>query len=113
MTKSISELSAELAKLYQHLSDSLDNGLITGDHYDNAQTIISEAYPAETREINIREGELEADSDPNDIGGTPPVDLLFDAVENKEVFINDFRKAIQSCKNYNIGEVVAEIIASR
>lgn len=75
--------------------------------------IICASYPNETRKINIERGELEVDSDPNDIGGIPPLNLLFDEVVDKATLISDFRKAVKECRNYNIDEVAAEIINSR
>ncbi len=113
MPKSLEDYQTEFDQLHQYLSDSLDKEMIKGDHYDNAEMIICAAYPNETRKINIERGELEPDSDPIDIGGIPPLNLLFDEVEDKATLINDFRKAIQQCRSYNIDEVASEIIKSR
>jgi hypothetical protein len=113
MGKSPKELRIEFDSAWQYLSDSLDNGFINGDQYDCALDIISMAYPLETRAVNIDEGNLEEDSDPSDIGGTPMMELLFEAVEDKATFINDFRKAIKECRTWNPDEVAEEIIKSR
>ena len=113
MSNSPEELQIKFEKLRQYLSDSLDNGMIKGDHYDCAEYIISRAYPKETREINIDEGNLEDDADPDEIGGIPMMELLFDAVEDKSTFISDFRKAIKECRTFNPDEVAQEIINSR
>lgn len=113
MNNSPEELQIEFENLRQYLSDSLDNGMIKGDHYDCAEYIISRAYPEETREININEGNLDDDDDPSEIGGIPMIDLLFDAVEDKATFISDFRKAIKECRTFNPDEVAQEIINSR
>ena len=113
MSKSPEELKIEFEKLRQYLSDSLDHGMIKGDHYDCALYIISLAYPEETREVNIDEGNLDEDSDPSEAGGTPMMELLFEAVEDKATFINDFRKAIKECRTWNPDEVAKEIINSR
>ncbi|QWE10243.1 hypothetical protein [Polynucleobacter sp. es-EL-1] len=113
MSNSPEELQIEFEKLYQYLSDSLDNGLIKGDHYDCAQYIISKAYPEETREINIDEGNLDEDADSSEIGGTVMLDMLFEVVEDKATFISDFRKAIDNCRTWNPDEVAQEIINSR
>lgn len=113
MNSSPEELQIEFENLRQYLSDSLDNGMIKGDHYDCAEYIISRAYPEETREINIDEGNLDDDDDPSEIGGIPMIDLLFDAVEDKATFISDFRKAIKECRTFNPDEVAQEIINSR
>ena len=113
MSNSPEELQAEFEKLRQYLSDSLDNGMIKGDHYDCAEYIISRAYPKETREINIDEGNLEDDADPTEIGGTVMLDMLFEVVEDKATFISDFRKAIKECRTFNPDEVAQEIINSR
>ena len=113
MSKSPEELRIEFDTAWQYLSDSLDNGFINGDQYDCALEIISLAYPEKTREINIDEGDLDEDSDPSEIGGTPMIDLLFQAVEDKTTFISDFRKAIKECRTWNPDEVAEEIIKSR
>jgi hypothetical protein len=113
MSNSPEELQVEFENLRQYLSDSLDNGMIKVDHYDCAAYIISRAYPEETREVNIDEGNLEDDADPDEIGGIPMMDLLFDVVEDKATFINDFRKAIKECRTSNPDEVAQEIIISR
>lgn len=113
MSKSPAEFQIEFEALRQNLSDSLDNGIITEDHYDNAEMIICAAYPNETRKINIELGELEKDSDPSDIGGIAPLDMLFDTVEDKLALINDLRKAINACRNYDTDEAAQEIINSR
>ena len=113
MSISPEELQIEFQKLRQYLLDSLDNGMIKGDHYDCAQYIISRVYPKETREINIEEGNLNEDADPSDLGGTPMMDMLFEAVEDKAIFISDFRKAIKECRTYNPDEIAQEIIKSR
>jgi len=113
MNISPEELQIEFEKQRQYLSDSLDNGMIKSDHYDCAEYIISRAYPEETREINIDEGNLDEDADPAEIGGIPMMDLLFDAVEDKATFISDFIKAIAECRTSNPDEVAQEIINSR
>ena len=113
MSTSPEELQIEFQKLRKYLSDSLDNGMIKGDHYDCAQYIISRAYPKETRGINIEEGNLNEDANPSDLGGTPMMDMLFEAVEDKAIFISDFRKAIKECRTYNPDEIAQEIIKSR
>jgi hypothetical protein len=113
MSKSPEELKIEFEKLRQYLSDSLDNGMIKEDHYDCALCIISLAYPDETREVNIDEGDLDEDSDPSEIGGIPMMELLFEAVQDKATFISDFRKAIKECRTWNPDEVAEEIIKSR
>jgi hypothetical protein len=113
MRQSPEQLQIEFEELRQYLSDSLDRRMITGDQYDRAQYIISRAFPLETREVNIDEGHLEEDSEPSKIGGIPMMDLLFEAVEDKETFINDFRKAINECRTSNPDEVATEIINSR
>ncbi|QWE16280.1 hypothetical protein [Polynucleobacter sp. AP-Nino-20-G2] len=113
MPKSLEDYQLEFDHLDQYLSDSLDNGIITGDHYDNAGMIISALYPDETRSINMKNGNLDEGSDPDDIGGIPMLDMLFKAVDDKKQFVSDFREAIKECRNYNIDEVVAEIIKSR
>ena len=113
MNNSPEELQIEFEKLRQHFSDSLNSGLIKGDDYDRALYIISKAYPAETREVNIDEGELDEDSDPSKIGGTPMMELLFEAVEDKARFISDFRKAFDRCRTFYPDEVAQEIINSR
>ena len=113
MSTSPEELQIEFQKLRQYLLDSLDNGMIKGDHYDCAQYIISRAYPKETRVINIEEGNLNEDADPSDLGGTPMMDMLFEAVEDKAIFISDFRKAIKECRTYKPDETAQEIIKSR
>jgi hypothetical protein len=113
MSQTPEQLQIEFENLRQYLSDSLDNGIIKGDHYDCALDIISLAYPEETREVNINEGNLDEDSDPSEIGGTPMMELLFEAVEDKATFINDFRKAIKECRTWNRHEVAKEIINSR
>jgi hypothetical protein len=41
------------------------------------------------------------------------IDLLFEAVNDKETFISDFRKAIKECRTSNPDEVAKEIINSR
>ena len=87
--------------------------MIKGDHYDCAQYIISRVYPKETREINIEVGNLNEDADLSDLGGTPMMDMLFEAVEDKAIFISDFRKAINECRTYNPDETAQEIIESR
>lgn len=113
MSKSPEELQIEFETLRQHFSDALDNGIMKGDDYDRALYIISKAYPAETREVNIDEGILDEDSDPSNIGGTPMIELLFEAVEDKATFISDFRKAFNGCRTFNPDEVAQEIINSR
>ena len=113
MSNSTEELQIKFEKLCQYLLDSLDNEFINSDHYDRALDIISKAYPEETRVININEGSLNEDADPSEIGGTPLIELLFDAVENKATFIGDFRKAIKKCRTWNPDEVAQEIINSR
>ena len=117
MSNSPEELQTEFEKLRQHFSNSIDIGMITGDDYDQALDIISKAYPAETREVNIDEGVLDEDSDPSKIGGAPMMELLFDAVEDKATFISDFKKAFkfitQSRTHLQTDEVAQEIINSR
>jgi hypothetical protein len=113
MSTSPEELQTEFEKLRQYLSDSLDHGTIKGDHYDCALYIISRAYPKETREINIDEGNLNEEAEPFDLGGTPMMDMLFEAVEDKTTFISDFRKAIKECRTDNPDEIAQEIINSR
>ena len=113
MSTSPEELQIEFQKLRQYLLDSLDNGMIKGDHYDCAQYIISRAFPLETREVHINEGTLEEDSEPSKTGGIPIIDLLFEAVNDKETFISDFRKAIKECGTSNPDEAAKEIINSR
>ena len=105
MSKSVDELKIEFEKATQILSDNLDNHLITSRQYDNAQYIISKAYPVETRLVNTDAGELDEDSNPNEIGGIPMMDLLFDAVANKVVFIRDYRKAINECRSADPDQV--------
>lgn len=113
MSQSSEELQIEFEELRQYLSDSLDKRMITGEQYDRAQYIISRAFPLKTREVNIDEGHLEEDSEPSEIGGIPMMNLLFEAVEDKETFINDFRKAINECRALNPDEVAKKIINSR
>jgi hypothetical protein len=113
MNQSLEPLHIKFEELRQYLSDSLDYGIITGDQYDCAQYIISRAFPLETREVHINEGHLEEDSDPSKTGGIPMIDLLFEAVNDKETFISDFRKAIKECRTSNPDEVAKEIINSR
>ena len=113
VTKSLEQYEAEFNKLYQNLSDSLNSRLITGDDYDRVGVIMKTIYPKETRLANIEEGHLDEDCDPDEIGGIPSFEMLFDAVEDKAMLINDFRKVIQQCRNFNIEEIAAEIIKSR
>ena len=113
MSNSPEELQIEFENLRRHFSDSLDIGIINGDDYDRALDIISKAYPAETREVNIDEGVLDEDSDPSKIGGAPMMELLFEAVEDKATFISDFRKAFDGCRTFSPDKVAQEIINSR
>ena len=113
MTKSLEQYEAEFNGLYKNLSDSLDNRLITGDDYDRVGIIMSAIYPKETRLANIEEGHLDEDCALDEIGGSPSYDLLFEAVEDKETLIKDFRRAIQLCRNFDIDQIAAEIIQSR
>ena len=80
---------------------------------ENVGAIICALYPNEARLINIEEGNLDEDADLDDIGGIVMRDMLFDVVEDKAMFLKDYQKAINHCKNDNIDEVVAEIIEER
>ena len=113
MSKSVDELKIEFEKATQILSDNLDNHLITSRQYDNAQYIISKAYPVETRLVNFDAGALDKDSNQNEIGGIPMMDLFFDAVADKVVFIRDYRQAINECRSADPDQVVDDIIKGR
>ena len=91
----------EFEILHQNFSDSVDNGIITFEQYDNAGAIMCALYPNEARLINIEDGNLDADSDLDDIGGIVFRDMLFEAVENKAMFIKDYKKAIKIAASHN------------
>ena len=76
--------------------------------------------PDETRSINIEEGELDEGADLDDIGGTVMRDMLFEAVENKAMFIKDYKKAIKIAASHNsalwgttVDEAATEIMSER
>lgn len=110
----------EFKILHQNFSDSVDNGIISFEQYDNAGAIMCALYPDETRSINIEEGELDEDSDLGDIGGIVMRDMLFEAVENKAMFIKDYKKAIKITASHNsalwgttVDEAATEIMSER
>ena len=110
----------EFKILHQNLSDSVDNGIITFEQYDNAGAIMCALYPNEARLINIEDGNLDADSDLDDIGGIVFRDMLFEAVENKAMFIKDYKKAIKIAASHNsalwgttVDEAATEIMSER
>ena len=110
----------EFKILHQNLSDSVDNGIITFEQYDNAGAIMCALYPDETRSINIEEGELDEGADLDDIGGTVMRDMLFEAVENKAMFIKDYKNAIKIAASHNsalwgttVDEAATEIMSER
>jgi hypothetical protein len=110
----------EFKILHQNFSDSVDNGIITFEQYDNAGAIMCALYPDETRSINIEKGELDEDSDLDDIGGIVMRDMLFDAVEDKAMFIKDYKKAIKFATSHDnhlwgtsVNEAATEIMSKR
>ena len=110
----------EFKILHQNFSDSVDNGIITFEQYDNAGAIMCALYPDETRSINIEEGELDEGADLDDIGGIVMRDMLFEAVENKAMFIKDYKKAIKIAASHNsalwgttVDEAATEIMSER
>ena len=64
--------------------------------------------PDETRSINIEEGELDEGADLDDIGGIVFRDMLFEAVENKAMFIKDYKKAIKIAQKDTWDQVFRE-----
>ena len=99
---------------------SVDNGIITFEQYDNAGAIMCALYPNEARLINIEDGNLDEDSDLDDIGGIVMRDMLFEAVENKAMFIKDYKKAIKIAASHNsalwgttVDEAATEIMSER
>jgi hypothetical protein len=110
----------EFEIIHQNFSDSVDNGIITFEQYDNAGAIMCALYPDETRSINIEEGELDEDADLDDIGGTVMRDMLFEAVEDKALFIKDYKQAIKFATSHDnhlwgtsVNEAVEEIMSER
>ena len=110
----------EFEILHQNCSDSVDNGIISFEQYDNAGAIMCALYPNEARLINIEDGNSDADSDLDDIGGTVMRDMLFEAVENKAMFIKDYQKAIKITASHNsalwgttVDEAATEIMSER
>ena len=110
----------EFEILHQNFSNSVDNGIITFEQYDNAGAIMCALYPNEARLINIEDGNLDADSDLDDIGGIVFRDMLFEAVENKAMFIKDYKKAIKIAASHNsalwgttVDEAATEIMSER
>jgi hypothetical protein len=110
----------EFKILHQNFSDSVDNGIISFEQYDNAGAIMCALYSDETRSINIEDGNLDEDADLDDIGGTVMRDMLFEAVENKAMFIKDYNKAIKIAASHNsalwgttVDEAATEIMSER
>ena len=110
----------EFEILHQNCSDSVDNGIISFEQYDNAGAIMCALYPNEARLINIEDGNLDADSDLDDIGGIVFRDMLFDAVEDKAMFIKDYKKAIKFATSHDnhlwgtsVNEAATEIMSER
>jgi hypothetical protein len=113
VTKSLEQYEAEFNKLYQNLSDSLDNRLITGVDYDRVSVIMWKIYPDESRLANIEDNSFDGECDPDDLNLMPMLSTLFEVTENKAHFIDDFRKAIRQCGSFDVDAVAASIIQSR
>ena len=82
---------------YQKLSDSLDQGLISGETYDHISNVMCDLYPTEAKKVSIANGNMHED-DPIEMASAG-LDELFEAATNKSQYTTEFDLVIKLTQN--------------
>ena len=106
------DLVSKFQMSYQRLSDSLDQGLISEDAYDDIGNVMCNLYPNEARKISIVNGDMQED-DPIEMASAG-LDELFETVADKAQFIKEFDFVIESLDSEsNPHKLVQKILQMR
>lgn len=82
-----------LRKLDELITLMTDYGLLHEQKYGEIECLLSAAYPQESYEINLEEGNID-EGDTSEFLPAPNIFNLYEKVKNKEQFIQDYRNAI-------------------
>ena len=93
MTK---ESQARYSELIEKITDLRQNNFLAGDGEDKVCNVMCCLYPAESRAVAIKSGDM---SEEDEFEAIVPLDDLFKAVENQGQFVEELDSVIiHTCK---------------